>query len=706
MQILAAIRFQKKMIKLKNISQINKDDISVLKSESFYNRIINNYSIMNEDIEAKDLLHMVTMPSDVFLAEGDTTNIFNQNNTTLNLQKQKIEVLNNLVNRILISHTEGFTYQDSVYITNVLKKLGVNNSQQFMKKVETLINENNNTKEQIDLLTVNVSEFVKEEAKGQRNTKKEKEEGTSIINESPYYIHQDIFNRLDTENIYNEVTSLVFNEASGTEITNNLLLVSEQIRTKERLKLQKLQNEVMDRELPLIYSHENYYEDNILNTENVQNEETITSSLSQAVLLSLVDKVYEIEGAKINSNRNEWYYISNALYESAQNTIERFTQNLSAPISKNVLRNQIEATINNNELLIRTLSTITENEITENILTHVNLVNEGDTAEISEHTSVFESSVDGHDREIYRREIENLSTTNEYLNSNLTFLNEERNEEEILQYLTEINERNITNDIQYRKALDNFRKRANKEKDTDTVKGRERQKKESLMALENPSKLLLSYKEEEAVPLAEKMSESEKEFINELPSDVREYMELVQQAINISKVQGNDTSANVAGLMDDIARVELINREPQSYPDESFDLPTSESQIVKEVVDRVIDPGKNTTSKVNRASTHNTDINFVHKEQETIDSEEIIERLREERVIELNKTNVINETVSTNTVVNKTEIKNEVINELSKENRISGIVAKSMQDQISQLSDQVYSRLERKLANEKRRRGI
>ena len=109
-------------------------------------RIEANYGLMNLAIRKEELLHITSQPAEIYLADSENfqilTNINNQNQ-----QEVRLEVINNLMNRILVAQTENFTYQDTVYISNVLRKLGIRDEKTFMKQVFELQNEHKETKQ-------------------------------------------------------------------------------------------------------------------------------------------------------------------------------------------------------------------------------------------------------------------------------------------------------------------------------------------------------------------------------------------------------------------------------------------------------------------------------------------------------------------------------------------------------------------------------
>ena len=105
--------------------------------EVFYNRISSNYSMMGMDISSQDFLHAVTSPPEIFIQEGNVTTV--AGSTVISSRnEEKLEVFNNLLNRILVSVNAPLTYQDRVYISDVLYKIGIRNDTLFMNEVKKI----------------------------------------------------------------------------------------------------------------------------------------------------------------------------------------------------------------------------------------------------------------------------------------------------------------------------------------------------------------------------------------------------------------------------------------------------------------------------------------------------------------------------------------------------------------------------------------
>lgn len=164
-----------------------------------------NYGLMNMSIRKEELLHVTSEPPEVYFAEGDNLAIFNTVKNE-NQQEIRLDVINNLINRIMVSQTENFTYQDTVYISSILRRLGIRDEKTFMKQVFALQNEHKETKQLLQNYE-NYQEILKKffvENK-QKQTEKDAKEETVSERERRYYIHDAIFQRLETGKIYQDI---------------------------------------------------------------------------------------------------------------------------------------------------------------------------------------------------------------------------------------------------------------------------------------------------------------------------------------------------------------------------------------------------------------------------------------------------------------------------------------------------------------------
>ncbi len=306
-------------------------DVSI--HEGFYHKITDPYTIVNSQLIPEDLLHVVTMPPEYFFGGEDETNIFQQTNVASH-QENKLEVINNLINRISVSESAQLTYQDRVYITDILQKIGIRNVNEFMKQVRQVKEEQNQTNELINLYWNHAGE-LRRLVENYRNEQTHVQQ-TDETNEQSrtLNLHEQILNRLQTAAIYQVVSNFNENLQENQTISNQELRLSEQTRTAQHILLQKLQTQARGEAVPLLYRQENYYEDQQLPEDQIT-ETKILSQINSAVLLDLTNRVYQNRSSHTQRTLDTWIHTQNALYQTMENTMQRIEQHMQTDLSVN-----------------------------------------------------------------------------------------------------------------------------------------------------------------------------------------------------------------------------------------------------------------------------------------------------------------------------------------------------------------------------------
>ena len=176
--------------------------------EDMSQRVQANYGLMNMPIRKEELLHITSESPEIYFGEGDSIQIFNHIKNE-NQQELRLDVINNLINRIMVSQTDNFTYQDTVYVSSVLRKLGIRDEKTFMKQVFALQNEHKETRQLLKTYENN-QEILRTlfNQQTQQQLLHEKESEHTIHTEETkerYFLHDKIFNRLGTGQIYQDM---------------------------------------------------------------------------------------------------------------------------------------------------------------------------------------------------------------------------------------------------------------------------------------------------------------------------------------------------------------------------------------------------------------------------------------------------------------------------------------------------------------------
>ena len=317
------------MLTLKAPIQLHTVQPLTVNTELFGERIRGNYGLMGAHLAPKDLLFIMTAAPELPEAWGDMTTLVNQQNH-VDIQSITMDVVNNVVNRILLDGTEQFTYQDQVYITTVLARLGITNVTQFMEQVRRLRVENGSTLHLMKLYRSEMERLLERRAAGEAIPAlplppREGEDLPPSSEADPCVsMSLSIQKRLDTARIYETVNAFQRELLGGNvTISNSEMRLSEQLRVSNELELMELRQALYQQPRLTLSHHLNIYEAG-LGVELPQNEEQVLSQAAAAALLTAVDNtVIEILN-RPQYRAEQWVEVRNALWQAAENTVMRF----------------------------------------------------------------------------------------------------------------------------------------------------------------------------------------------------------------------------------------------------------------------------------------------------------------------------------------------------------------------------------------------
>ena len=676
-------------------TKVNKPMLSV--GEDFNQRIIGNYELFDLSITGEDFLHLLTQPPEIFLmGDEGITNIYGETNIS-ETSSRKIEVVNNFLNRILLSDTVGFTYQDRVFITDVLHKLGITETNAFMKRVQNIITEQQDFSRQLSAywnygeeMRSLVEEYISSE---QHRTTEVDQSRTENIRT----LHQDIFRRLQTGAVYQILNNFYQEERGVSSITNRELTLSEQKETAEKILLQALINEVRGEQLPLIYRSDNYYEEEAAFPQGT--DEEARRSITAATLLSLIRAVNVSRREESFTYPGQWYEIAGNIYRSQENTLQRITEHLHQNLeilnetgSLTALTQREGDTRINNEQLIQNIDARTSE------IVHL-MSEEGD--EVS-----YDMSVSGHGDEVTQVQ-KNIRTGDTYTDESeivhvegdvVDATTENRITEELVQNIEENNVRMQNSFENHLHALEQSFQATLPKK---TRAEREQAQRE---ALHHPEAFMQDYREETA-----RAEERRREFnkqrqelaLTQSPDaftmiqQFLEHPEIIPPGVQISR---ND----IGSLIYDNKQVDNTYREIENR------LNITE-ETTRETVEQEVKRLKNT--EVVRGQTTEEQIRqienlaLVHKTQETNIDEEVIEAITRER----QTTRDVHEihTSEEHHITDERVINTVVDQKLTEQQRrIDDLIQDGMNRQVKSISDKVYRQIEKRLNNERSRRGV
>ena len=280
---------------------------------------------MGSELNEADLLHLTTQPPEVYLMGGGMTSMVNNANVE-NTQVLKVNVINNLINRILISADAKLSYQDSVYISNVLRKLGIKDDRRFMSEVYRLTKQTKQLNDVTKLYWENIEELREMISEYAGDVRLEFKSENEVINNSILHLHEVVNRRLKTAAIYQIMRNYYENTEGDKSITNAEFKISEQGRFAKEVLLNRLRESVRFETQPLIYKHDNIYEGDETSVDNMSIEQ-LNERINSAVLLNLIDNIYELSYERTDHNVRNWISTEDSYYGSSDNVLYRLEQN-------------------------------------------------------------------------------------------------------------------------------------------------------------------------------------------------------------------------------------------------------------------------------------------------------------------------------------------------------------------------------------------
>ncbi len=727
--------------------------------ECFYHKIADSYTIMSSALEPEDLLHVVNMPPEYFFGGEDETNIFHQTNVQAH-QENKLEVINNLINRISVSESAQLTYQDRVYITDILQKIGIHNVSEFMKQVQQLKEEQNETN-QLTRLYWNHAGELRQLVEQYQNTQTDVNKEAVYTQQSEIlHLHEEILNRLQTGAIYQTVHNFNSFTTDNQTITNTQLRLSEQVNVAQQILLQKLKSEARDTQVPLSFLHENYYEEQQLSEDQIT-EQTILSQLSSAVLLDLTNRIYQNRLERQLRGGDHWLHMEQSFYQTAENTMQRMEQRMHADYVSNRLQiNEYNRNVSQerkqeiqllNRLFVdrsseeeQTIEQLFSRQVQQDARVHLQQTQtEAITQEL---TDVQNISVAQHhtlaaqlvnrllnqkteqtkqiNNHLLRQTIEQqnrLSQTNIDIENRMqldqrtyeagdaieqqsitehTIQNDQRSYQSIEQELSRINRENINNQSKYIQMMEGIKESLERPAQMRTP---EQLRRESLQALEHPQTLLEQLRSDGEAQRDMQQARME-QALSVLPEQTREIYEIVREYLEApqtvrSQMEGISSDPDI--LIRDIHEATVKNQQMQLAHLQQEKL----QEQTKETIERWQEAAAVRNQPKQVYETTRSDVTLIHKAvEQQLNEDEVLELIEQNR---MHTRNIhTEEDVVTNQSISQHEYKTVNTQQITEQaENVNELVRQGVQRELGALSDKIYQKLERRLETEKRRRG-
>lgn len=294
-------------------------------SDQLGSKILGNYSLLSLSITPQDLLYMTMQEPEIYVGQENNATVLVENHIS-NCHQDNLEFMNQFINRIMLVDTPQFTYQDEVFVSTVLQKLGITNISGFISQVR-------NTTEHTELLQNLVSRYF--------------EEGTVLKQTADRIWHKDYIqtekqivtdetDNINMESVYMNIAKRLhiaennnilyeYNKPAATGVLWNhtTMTLMPFIEQADMIELQQLRNDIYRQKTENVMPQINVYENMELRNTNVT-ESLVMGTLNSAILLNLIKDVnYEVNQS-FYADRYFWQDYKNVMYGNALDTFQRF----------------------------------------------------------------------------------------------------------------------------------------------------------------------------------------------------------------------------------------------------------------------------------------------------------------------------------------------------------------------------------------------
>ncbi len=318
-------------------------------AEVFSEKIQGNYGLFGARIAPEELLFLLAAPPELPAEGGSMTTLVDQQ-TKIDVQSLNLDVVNHVINRILLDGSESFTYQDQVYVTTVLNRLGISDAAQFMAQVRQLRTESESTFHLLSLYRSELARYVERREAGEPVPAlplPAAEDAPPRPEDPRTALCMSILRRLDTANLYEMVCAFHQSWRTGeTHFHRHELRIAEQLRFSGAVSLVENQQALYQRTQVQLLHHLNRYEAGTL-LEPPENEEAVLTQAAAALLITAVDNALTVVLNRPQFLREQWMYLENALRQTAENSLSRFeSYHTQSPPALRTLEQAAEAAWN------------------------------------------------------------------------------------------------------------------------------------------------------------------------------------------------------------------------------------------------------------------------------------------------------------------------------------------------------------------------
>jgi hypothetical protein len=300
-------------------------------SDTFYERIAGGYALMAMDFTPKDMLLLMFASPEIPEFGGNFTNI-TEIEQSVNSRSTLLNIVNNVINRILLAEDYDFSYKDDIYLSSVLRRLGITDEKTFFREAVAAVNESR----MIERLTERYEQsgaVLRESAAGETaaasvGREPESAEGDGVGGETPREavdpLFSEIVHRVGTDRILSFMQSYGAYSVGERVSTALELNASEWIGMLNAVNLFDYRKGISVSEFSPIHRHYNAYETGLaLNPDS--GDETVIGSVVAAAWINMAQNAFLSRIARAaHTDVSVNVDVSHVFPAAAARTLERF----------------------------------------------------------------------------------------------------------------------------------------------------------------------------------------------------------------------------------------------------------------------------------------------------------------------------------------------------------------------------------------------
>ncbi|MDR1952986.1 MAG: hypothetical protein LBQ21_00670 [Clostridiales Family XIII bacterium] len=299
---------------------------------AFCESIAGSYDLMAMDFTPKDMLLLMFASPEIPEFGGSFTNITEVEHS-VNSRYALLNIVNNVINRILLTEGYDFSYRDEVYLSTVLRRLGITDARSFVQEAIAAVNESKTT-ERLTERYERDGAILRESAVGEsaefpeapKTKSAELAAAGAEASEAAEPLFSEIMHRLGVERIVSRMQS--YGSYSVGERVSSVLELnsSEWVGMMNAVNLFDHRRDISVSAFSPVHRHYNAYETGLALKPDAEDDEVVGSVVA-AAWINMAQNAFlsRIAGAA-HTDVNISVDVSKVLPDAAARTLERFRE--------------------------------------------------------------------------------------------------------------------------------------------------------------------------------------------------------------------------------------------------------------------------------------------------------------------------------------------------------------------------------------------